>query len=89
MDHSPIRQSFEFGKSISKAGKSKHPNCNSQVWLKNIVKCGKHIPVMFANFVYYCITHAKVLPLRGNVVTFFPRNTKLYKTIFSTFFQLY
>ena len=45
---------------------------NCQVWLQIIVKCGKYSPVKFANFVYFCITHGKALPLCGNVVTLFP-----------------
>ena len=39
----------------------------------------KYSPVKFANFVYFCIAHAKALTLCGNVVTLFPRNTKVYK----------
>ena len=41
-----------------------------------IVKCGKYIPVWFANFVYFCITHGKELPLCANVVTLFPAQYK-------------
>ena len=49
---------------------------NCQVWLQNIVKCGKHSPVKFENFVYFCITNGKALPLCGNVVTHSPAQYK-------------
>ena len=32
----------------------------------------KYSPVKFANFVYFCITNGKALPLCGNVATLFP-----------------
>ena len=78
MDHSPIRQTFEFGKSISTAGKSILNFIQLSSLVANIVKCGECSPVNFANFVYFCITHGRVLPLCGNVVTLFPT---LYKSI--------
>ena len=53
MDHSPIKQTFEFGTSISTAGKSILNLYNCEVWLQNIKKCGKYCPVKFANFVYF------------------------------------
>ena len=64
MDHSPIRQTFEFGKSINAIGKS----VLNFIQLSSLVaKCGKYSPVEFENFVYFCITHGKALPLCGNV----------------------
>ena len=84
MGHSPIRQSFEFGKSISTAGKSILISYNCQVWLQNIVKCEKYGPVKFANFVYFCTTRGKALPLCGNVVTLF---TLLYFRHFTIFYK--
>ena len=62
MDHSPIRQTFELGKIISTAGKRIINLLNGEVWLKNIVKCGKYSHVKFANFVHFCITRGKALP---------------------------
>ncbi len=60
MDHSPIRQTFEVGKFISTAGKS----------ITNLVKLWKiQSYVKFANFVCFCITRGKALPLFENVVT--------------------
>ena len=38
-------------------------SCNCKVWLQNIVKCRKYSPAKLANFVYFCITHGKALPL--------------------------
>ena len=60
--HSSTKQTFEFEKSISTAGKSILNFRNCQVWLQNILKCGKYNPVKFANFVYFCITHGKAVP---------------------------
>ena len=71
MDHSPIRQTFEFGKSISAVRKS-ILNLIQLSSLQNIEKCGKFSPIKFAKFLYFCIMHRKALPLRGNVVTLFP-----------------
>ena len=45
---------------------------NCQVWLQNIVKCGKCGAVKLASFAYFCITNGKALPLCGNVVKLFP-----------------
>ena len=70
-DHSPIRQSFKLENNFSTVGKS-FLSLVKEVWLQNIVKCGKYSPVKFANFVYISITHGKALPLCGNVVTLFP-----------------
>ena len=65
----PIKQTFEFGKSISTAGKS----ILHFIQLSSlVVKFEKYSPVKFANFVYFCFTHGKALPLCGNVVTLFP-----------------
>ena len=72
MDHSPIRQTFELGKSMSTVGKSILISYNCQVCLQNTGKCGKYSPVKFANFVYFCIAHEKALPLCGNVITLSP-----------------
>ena len=47
-----------------------------QVWLQNIVKCGKDSPVKFANFVYFCIANGRALPLCGNEITLFPASYK-------------
>ncbi len=52
MDHSSIRQTFELGKFISIAGKSILNLVKCEVWLRNIVKCGKYSHAKFANFVY-------------------------------------
>ena len=73
MYHSPIKQTFEFGKPISTAGKSilNLLQLLSLVAKYCNIKCGKNSPVKFANFVYFCITHGKALPLWGNVVTLF------------------
>ena len=45
MDHSPIRQTFEFGKSISTAGKSILNFIQLSSLVANIVKCGECSPV--------------------------------------------
>ena len=61
MDHSPLRQTFELAIFISTAGKSILNLVNySEVWLQNIVKCGKCSPVKIANFVCFCIMCGKV-----------------------------
>ena len=53
MDHFPIRQTLEFGKSICTAGKSILNFIQLSSLVANIVKCGKCSPVKFANFVYF------------------------------------
>ena len=72
MDHSPIRQSFKLDNNFSTVGK----NLLNLVKLGNLVakycKMSKYSPVKFANFVYFCITHGKALPLCENEVTLFP-----------------
>ena len=60
MDDSPFGQTFEFEIFISTAEKSILNLINCKVWLQIIVKCGKYSLVKFANFVYFCITRAKV-----------------------------
>ncbi len=62
MDHSPIRQTFELGKLITNHYHSwkEHPKF-SKIWLKNIKNVEN--TVKFANFVYFCITRGKALPL--------------------------
>ena len=79
MDYSPIRQTSEFGKSISTAGKRFLDFISFAA--KNIVKCGKYTPVKFANFVYFRITHRKALPLCGNVVTLFRASIQNSQTL--------
>ena len=56
---------------MSTVGKSTLISYNCQVCLQNTGKCGKHGPVKFANFVYFCTAHGNALPLCGNVVTLF------------------
>jgi hypothetical protein len=56
----PNRQTFELGK-LSTAGKS-IINSNCDVWLQNIIKCGKYNHVKFVNLVYFRIRPGKVLP---------------------------
>ena len=51
--HSRIRQTFEFGKSIGTAGKSIVNFAQLSRLVQNIVKCGKHSPINFTNFVYF------------------------------------
>ena len=51
MDHSPIRQTFEFGKSISTAGKSIFNFMQLSSLVAEYCKCGKYSLVKFANFV--------------------------------------
>ena len=72
LDHSPIRQTFIFENNFSTVGKSFLHLVKCEVWLQNIAKCGKYSPAKFANFVYFCITNGKALPLYGNVVMLFP-----------------
>ena len=43
---------------------------------KLVVKCEKYNPMKFANFVYFCITHRKLIPLSRKWYQFFERNTK-------------
>ncbi len=66
MDHSPIRQTSELGKFISTAGKSIINLVNCEIWLKNIVKCGKCSHVKFAIFVLILLCYA-----RKSVTTFY------------------
>ena len=93
MDHSPITQTFEFGKSVSTAGKSILNLIHLSSLAAKYCKTGKYSPVKFANFLYFCITHGKLLPLCGNVVT--PFSAKVYKicklciTIFQHFTTFY
>ena len=90
--HFPVRQTFQFGKSTSIAGKSILNFTQLSSWLQNIVKCGKYSPVKFANFcivLHYERTSVTTMWKCGNAL--FPRNTKVYKirklyiTFFSTF----
>ena len=60
MDDSPFRKTFELGIFISTAEKSILNLVNCEVWLQNIVKCGKYSPVKLASFVYFCIMRGKV-----------------------------
>ena len=53
---------------LAQLNKSIQISYNCQVRLQNIIKCGKYSPVKLANFVYFCITQGKALPLCGNVV---------------------
>ena len=76
MDHSPIRQTFEFGNSIRTAGKSILDFIQLSSLVTKYCKMWKiyRSIVNFANFVYFCtcIAHGKALPLCGNVATLFP-----------------
>ena len=42
----------------------------------------------FANFIYFCITHGKLIPLCGNVVSLLPYVIQKY-TKFTKFTELY
>ena len=54
---------------------------------ENVVKCGKCKPVKIANFVYFCITHGKLIPTSRKRYQFSVRNTK--DTKFANFTGLY
>ena len=72
MNHSPIRQTFEFGKLISTTGKGILNFIQLSSLDAKYCKMWKiYNPVKFANFVFFSITHRKALPLCGNVVTLF------------------
>ena len=57
-------------------------------------ECGKCKPVKIANFVYFCITHEKLIPTSRKRYQFSVRNTKVYKNrkickaIFSSFYNI-
>ena len=52
------------------------------------------MPVKIANFVYFCITHGKLIPTSRKPYQFSVRNTKVYKirelcrAIFSSFYNI-
>ena len=69
MDHSSFILNlhlYKKAKSFTAARKSILKLVNCQVWWRNIVKYGKYTFAKFANFVYFCITHGKALPLPVN-----------------------
>jgi hypothetical protein len=45
----------------------------------NVVKCARYDPIKFANFVYFSITHAKLIAFSRQGYQFCMRNTKIYK----------
>jgi hypothetical protein len=46
---------------------------------RNVLKCAKYDPIKFANFVYFSITHGKLIPLSRKGYQFCVGNTKIYK----------
>ena len=89
-----ILKKVKIGKFISTALKSILKLVKLQSWLRNVVKCGKCKPVKIANFVYFCITHGKLIPTSRKRYQFSLRNTKVYKirklctAIFSSFYNI-
>ena len=65
-----------------------------KVWLQNVVKCGKCKPMKIGNFVYFCITHGKLIPTSRKRYQFSVCNTKVYKihklcrAMFSSFYNI-
>ena len=89
-----IFKNIEIVKSITTALKSILNLVKLQSLVRNIVKCKNYRPAKFANFVYFCITHGKLIPLSRKRYQFSPRNTKVYKickfyrVIFFTFYNI-
>ena len=79
MDHSPFRKNLGIRILTSTAGKSTLNLLNCEVWLQNIVRCGKYSPVKFANFVYFCIMRGILKSDFEMRVHFSAHNTKVYK----------
>ena len=95
MDHSPIRQTFEFGKSISTAGKSSLNFIGLSSFVGRYFRMPKIYSCRVCEFCilfYYARKSVTTMWKCGNA--FFPRNTKLYKicklyiTIFSPFYNI-
>ena len=86
-----ILKKVEIGKFITTALK----NILKLVkWKSLVAKCGKCKPVKIENFVYFCITHGKLIPTSRKRYQCSVRNTKVYKirklcrAIFSSFYNI-
>jgi hypothetical protein len=82
MDLFPDEQNFDLDKSrqIFYHSLKEHRKIsnipNSEVSLRNVVKCGKYSTTKFAVFQSFGITHGKLIPLSDKRYQFPVRNTK-------------
>ena len=74
-----IFKNVEIVKFITTALKSVLKLVKLQSLVAKCCKMQKIQPVKFANFVYFCITRGKLIPLSRKRYQFSPRNTKVYK----------
>ena len=76
MDHSPIKQTFDSENQLAQLERASKISYNCEVWLQNIVKCGKYSPVCeFCILLYYA---RKSLTTMWELVTLFSHVIQKY-----------